>query len=111
MVRVLLAEDDCDYKRIFESELIEEGFEVECVESGEELIERVLIGGIDIIVSDTDLEGKSGDIACGILREQGLLENVLVLGMSLDRDADVFWEGQGYAFSYKDGTREHGPES
>ena len=103
MATVLLVEDDPDLQSAYALSLTQSGFEVVTACDGKELIEIVSTNKIDILVSDTNLLTLDGDIACKRLLDQGYLSDVLILGMSDDRDCEAHWQDMGIEFLYKGG--------
>ncbi|NLX14991.1 MAG: response regulator [Phycisphaerales bacterium] len=103
MTTVLLAEDDPEVRKKYAASLEMSGFKVIMASDGLEIEAIVPVTPVDIIVSDTNLESRDGDIACKNLIKQGKLSGVLIIGMSDDGDADQYWKGIAYDFLYKGG--------
>lgn len=88
MARILLIEDETGIRLTVQDRLLSEGYEVESTEDGQEGFERARQGGIDLIVLDLMLPGKSGMDICGDLRKEGIPTPVLMLtakGHLMDR--------------------------
>ncbi len=77
--RVLVVEDDADLRRLLRRGLEEEGFEVETVGSGAELLARVDESRVDALVVDIGLPDADGRDLCQALRARGVGAPVLFL--------------------------------
>lgn len=78
-MRVLVVEDDPDLRRILESGLDEEGFEVTAVRSGHAAMERARAKPPQLLVVDIGLPDSDGRDVCQALRADGLKAPVLFL--------------------------------
>ncbi|HZF26611.1 MAG TPA: response regulator transcription factor [Steroidobacteraceae bacterium] len=58
--RVLLVDDDRELTSMLAQYLAQEGFAVEAVHDGSAILERLAAGGVDLIVLDIMLPGRSG---------------------------------------------------
>jgi DNA-binding response OmpR family regulator len=79
MTSVLLAEDDTSISEPLARALRREGYEVETKANGDEVVRRVLSGGIDLVVLDLGLPVVDGLEVCRRLRAEGRSVPVLVL--------------------------------
>jgi DNA-binding response OmpR family regulator len=79
MTSVLLAEDDISISDPLARALRREGYEVETTANGDEVLRRVLDGGIDLLVLDLGLPIIDGLEVCRRLRAEGRSLPVLVL--------------------------------
>lgn len=79
MSSVLLAEDDISISEPLARALRREGYEVETKAKGDEVVRRVLSGGIDLVVLDLGLPVMDGLEVCRRLRAEGRSVPVLVL--------------------------------
>jgi DNA-binding response OmpR family regulator len=79
MTSVLLAEDDTSISEPLARALRREGYEVETKANGDEVVRRVLSGGIDLVVLDLGLPVVDGLEVCRRLRAEGRTVPVLVL--------------------------------
>src|SRR5471030_1034067 len=79
MTSVLLAEDDISIAEPLARALRREGYEVETKANGDEVVRRVLSGGIDLVVLDLGLPIMDGLEVCRRLRAEGRSLPVLVL--------------------------------
>ncbi|MFH1132805.1 MAG: response regulator [Pseudomonadota bacterium] len=91
--RVLLAEDDDDFRRLIARVLRADGFEVTEVSSGSDLLDQLgsmLLFGegkreFDIIVSDVRMPGKNGlDILAGLRRSNWSMPVILITAFGDD---------------------------
>ena len=68
MTRILVAEDDVDIARLLDMVLSVEGYEVEVVGTGVDLLERLHQQAFDLLVSDDKMPGLSGSDALRQIR-------------------------------------------
>jgi two-component system response regulator MprA len=76
---ILVCEDDAELRRLVVRGLRAEGFAVEGVGSGGELLTRVGEGGADAVVLDVGLPDADGRDVCQALRARGVTAPVLFL--------------------------------
>lgn len=88
MKRIVLAEDSSQLAKLYALHLSNAGYDVTVVADGLAMLEIVLDGGVDLIVSDLMMPGGRGDKAIRILRKQGVTVPALVLSAWTD-DADL----------------------
>jgi CheY-like chemotaxis protein len=62
MAKVLLADDDCDFREALEEALRTQGFEVVVAGNVDEACRVVGLGGIDVIVSDVRMPGDGSTL-------------------------------------------------
>jgi DNA-binding response OmpR family regulator len=79
MTAVLLAEDDVSISDPLARALRREGYEVEVKSEGAAVLQRVLSGGIDLVVLDLGLPTMDGLEVCRRMRAEGRSVPVLVL--------------------------------
>src|SRR2546428_4568705 len=77
--KVLIVEDDPELRGVLGRGLREEGFEVESVGTGHELLERVETSAPDVLVIDIGLPDTDGRDLCQALRARGIQTPVLFL--------------------------------
>lgn len=77
--KVLIVEDDPELRGVLGRGLREEGFEVESVGTGHELLERVENSKPDVLVIDIGLPDTDGRDLCQALRARGIQTPVLFL--------------------------------
>lgn len=69
---ILVVDDELFFRRLYADLLMEEGYQVETVASGEEAMVRLHQGGVDLLVADLVMPGIDG---LEVLRQARLLEN------------------------------------
>lgn len=79
MTAVLLAEDDVSISDPLARALRREGYEVEVKSEGTAVLQRVLSGGVDLVVLDLGLPAMDGLEVCRRMRAEGRSVPVLVL--------------------------------
>jgi diguanylate cyclase (GGDEF)-like protein len=57
---ILVVEDELFFRHLYTELLSEDGYRVEAVESGEQALQRLRLGGVDIVLADLVLPGISG---------------------------------------------------
>ena len=77
--RVLIVEDDDELRGVLRRGLDEEGFAVDAVATGGELLERVEAASPDVLVIDVGLPDADGRDLCQALRARGVRTPVLFL--------------------------------
>ncbi|WP_410651302.1 response regulator [Amycolatopsis sp. cmx-4-54] len=84
--RVLLVEDDAMISEALSLALADEGFEIECAETGEdglELLERVQF---DVVLLDLMLPGIDGLTVCRSVRDRGALPIIVITARTDTQD-------------------------
>ncbi|HEY0870285.1 MAG TPA: response regulator transcription factor [Acidothermaceae bacterium] len=79
MTSVLLAEDDVSISEPLARALRREGYDVEVKSEGTAVLQRVLSGGVDLVVLDLGLPTMDGLEVCRRMRAEGRSVPVLVL--------------------------------
>lgn len=79
MASILVAEDDLHILRVVALWLKRNGHQVSESRNGREAIERLRVGGIDLLVSDVNMPGMTGIELLTKAREEGLLPNGAIL--------------------------------
>lgn len=107
-MRVAIAEDDADLRRMLARGLEEEGFEVQAAADGGQLLERVALVAPDVLVIDIGLPDSDGRDVCQALRARGVDAPVLFLtarGALTDRLSGFHAGGDDYLvkpFAFKE---------
>jgi two-component system response regulator RegX3 len=83
--RILLVDDEPDLLEPTTYMLRQNGFEVECVETGEDALERVREERFDMLICDVMLPGVQGTDVCRTVRSESALPVILLTA----RDAEV----------------------
>ena len=91
--RILLMEDDTDFRNYARGSLEKAGFDVAEVCDGINLEQILKSKHFDLILSDTNLENMDGYLACKRAIEKGLIKDVLIVGMSGDQKNQKYWAG------------------
>ncbi len=76
---ILAAEDNIALGTAYKSTLEKAGYAVVWVKTGAELLHEAKHGAFDLILSDIMMAGGSGDLAIGMMREEGLATPILVV--------------------------------
>jgi DNA-binding response OmpR family regulator len=81
--RVLIADDDGDMLDLVTRSLRRQGFEVEAVRDGRELLERLAIygpdGAPDLLITDVQMPAHSGVDVVGLMRARGWTKPVILV--------------------------------
>ena len=84
--RILLVEDDSAMTRILRDNLLDEGFEVECVADGNLVLAKAKEFGPDLVVLDVMLPGINGFELCTSLRQRGRIPILILSAKSQKAD-------------------------
>ncbi|OLZ58124.1 response regulator transcription factor [Amycolatopsis keratiniphila] len=84
--RVLLVEDDVMISEALSLALADEGFDVECAETGEDGLELLAAGRFDVILLDLMLPGIDGLTVCRSVRDQGALPIIVITARADTQD-------------------------
>jgi two-component system response regulator BaeR len=76
--RVLIAEDETKLAELLRDYLVQEGFEVAMLHRGDEVERWVAAHGVDLVLLDLMLPGKSGLDVCRALRAAGNVAIIMV---------------------------------
>jgi DNA-binding NtrC family response regulator len=60
MARILVVEDEEALRRLCRAELAEDGHSAEAIADGDEALERIKGGGLDLVVLELGIQGASG---------------------------------------------------
>ncbi len=89
-MRLLIVEDDRDGREMLAEMFRMHGWDVTAVPTTDAAMLELKSGGFDVVISDEDLEGRSGSGMLREARQQGLLENMGALMYTADpADLDV----------------------
>ncbi|WP_039922057.1 response regulator transcription factor [Amycolatopsis decaplanina] len=84
--RVLLVEDDVMISEALSLALADEGFDVECAETGEDGLELLVDSRFDVILLDLMLPGIDGLTVCRSVRDQGALPIIVITARADTQD-------------------------
>jgi len=105
MTKVLVVDDEKNIRRLYESELKREGYEVETAESAEEALERIEDGPPDLVVLDIRLEGMDGiDCLRTIMERRRDLPVILNSAYSTYKQDFASWMADAYVVKSADLT-------
>ncbi|GAA2528786.1 response regulator transcription factor [Pilimelia columellifera] len=82
MATILVVDDDADHRRLFAWALIRAGHEPLAVSAAEEAITTIHDGGIDAVLLDVRLPGRSGIDLCRRLRKDPTTVNLPIVIVS-----------------------------
>lgn len=81
MERILVVEDDCFFREVFQELLREEGYEVDVAASGAEALEKLFQKEYHVVVTDLVMHGISGlDLLSSVKQYDHAIEVILVTG-------------------------------
>ncbi len=105
MTRVLVVDDEKNIRKLYESELRREGYEVLTAESGEEALEVIDREPLDLVVLDIRLEGMDGiDCLRTIMEKRRDLPVVLNSAYSTYKQDFASWMADAYVVKSSDLT-------
>lgn len=105
MARVLVVDDEKNIRKLYETELRREGYEVLTAESGEEALELIDKETLDLVVLDIRLEGMDGiDCLRTIMEKRRDLPVVLNSAYSTYKQDFASWMADAYVVKSSDLT-------
>ena len=97
MARVLVIEDEENQRILYEQELSDRGYEVVTAASGQEAIETVKAGGIDIAILDIRMPSMDGIETLGkIVSIDNTIPVILHTGYASQQDNFMTWTADAY---------------
>ncbi|MEE9171261.1 MAG: response regulator [bacterium] len=103
MKNVLVVEDEDSLRLLYKQELVEDGYNVIAVDSGEDALERLDKNKIDLVVLDIRLGGMSGLEALeGLLSKQRDLKVVINTAYANFKDDFSSWLADAYVIKSAD---------
>lgn len=105
MTKLLVVDDEKNIRRLYESELRREGYEVETAESAEEALELIENDPPDLVVLDIRLEGMDGiDCLRTIMERRRDLPVILNSAYSTYKQDFASWMADAYVVKSADLT-------
>jgi DNA-binding NtrC family response regulator len=105
MTRLLVVDDEKNIRRLYESELKREGYEVETAESAEDALELIEKSPPDLVVLDIRLEGMDGiDCLRTIMEKRRDLPVILNSAYSTYKQDFASWMADAYVVKSADLT-------
>ena len=92
-IRILLIDDERDFRELFGSLLSFKGYEVETACDGMEGLEKLRGGGFDLVLIDLMMPRLDGAQFCRIVRDDDALRSTPVIILSAVRRAREFLNG------------------
>jgi len=103
MTRLLIVDDEKNIRRLYESELAREGYEVASVESAEAALEAIEKDPPDLVVLDIRLEGMDGiDCLRSIMEKRRDLPVILSSAYSTYKQDFASWMADAYVVKSAD---------
>ena len=85
--RILIVEDDRALARVLSDNLTFSGYDVESVDDGDEVLNRVRASNPDLVLLDVMLPGRDGFNLCGLIRQGG--RTPVIMLTARDQKADM----------------------
>ena len=105
MMKVLVVDDEKNIRKLYETELSREGYEVTSVESAEEALELISDTPPDLVVLDIRLEGMDGiDCLRTIMEKRRDLPVILNSAYSTYKQDFASWMADAYVVKSADLT-------
>ena len=105
MTKVLVVDDEKNIRKLYETELKREGYDVLTAESGEEALEVIEKESVDLVVLDIRLEGMDGiDCLRTIMERRRDLPVVLNSAYSTYKQDFASWMADAYVVKSSDLT-------
>src|ERR1700759_4036071 len=83
---ILIVDDDKQIQRVMRVSLREEGYEAECIRTGEEALDQVRSGKYDLVLLDINLPGISGLSACRQIRSFSEIPIIMMTVRHTEKD-------------------------
>jgi two-component system KDP operon response regulator KdpE len=84
--RILVVDDDPQIRRVMRVTLASQGYEVDDARSGEEALEKLRRGGVDLVLLDMNMPGMGGVETCRLIRADS--EIAIIMLTVRDAEAD-----------------------
>lgn len=105
MTKILIVDDESNIRLLYESELREEGYDVEVAANGREALERFALGHPDLVVLDIRMPGMDGIEALGrLLAEDRKVPVILNSAYASHKDNFLSWSADAYLVKSSDLT-------
>ena len=102
--RILVVDDEPHIRRVLEAMLGKEGFEVHSVSDGEEGLQAIAAGGVDLVILDLLMPGTHGLEVLAKIRndpERGSTPVIILTAKGQDTDRDAAFSGGADDFMTK----------
>ncbi|GAX90217.1 response regulator transcription factor [Effusibacillus lacus] len=83
---ILIVEDEAKIAEVVRDYLQKDGYRVEITENGEQAVNRVLRGGIDLVLLDLMLPGMSGEEVCKRIRACSTVPVIMMTAKTAESD-------------------------
>lgn len=83
---IYIADDDPTIRKLIESFLIKEGYEVEAFADGEQLLERFNREPADLVILDVMMPGRDGFMICDDIRRMSSVPIIMLTARDTDTD-------------------------
>jgi len=104
-MKILVVDDEKNIRKLYETELRKEGYEITTAESGEEALEKIEKDDVDLVVLDIRLEGMDGiDCLRTIMEKRRDLPVVLNSAYSTYKQDFASWMADAYVVKSSDLT-------
>jgi len=104
-MKILVVDDEKNIRKLYETELRKEGYEIATAESGEEALDKIENDDIDLVVLDIRLEGMDGiDCLRTIMEKRRDLPVVLNSAYSTYKQDFASWMADAYVVKSSDLT-------
>jgi two-component system response regulator (stage 0 sporulation protein F) len=104
-IRILIADDERNIRRLYEKEFVQEGYEVILAENGAQAVEKVRTENPDLVILDIRMPGMDGIEALGkILGVRADLPVVLNTAFTSYQQNFMSWAADAYVIKSPDLT-------
>lgn len=105
MKTVLVADDEVNIRRLYQRELLEEGYNVVFATNGQEAIQKARESCPDVVIMDIRMPGMDGLEAMGrILEENNQIPVIINTAYSAYQDSFLSWCADAYVTKSSDLT-------
>jgi DNA-binding response OmpR family regulator len=103
MTKLLVVEDDANQRRLYEQELVEEGYEVCCAGGGKEALAQIGKERPDLVIMDISMPGMDGIEALGkVLGVDNTIPVILNTAYANYKDNFLSWAADAYVVKSSD---------
>ncbi len=105
MAKLLVVDDETNQRKLYEQELLDEGYSVNIASSGQEALEQIEADRPDLVVLDISMPGMDGIEVLGkILSKDKTIPVILNTAYSTYKDNFMTWSADAYVVKSGDLT-------
>lgn len=103
MHKILIVENEDHLRDLYQEELKEEGYDVEGVSGGEDALQKIKEGSIDLMILDIKMPGMTGlDVLRKMLGDQNWIPTIILSAYPHYKDDFMSWAAEEYVVKSQD---------